>query len=90
MPHKEWIAEVDGHSIRVTNTWLGGAKLYVDGKYRDINKNFFVLSADRALLSARVEPGNSSSPLIEVFFKAIFSIKAKICVDGGQIGGDTF
>ena len=86
MQNKEWIAEFQGHSIRVTNSWTGGAKLYVDGECRDVNSSLFANSTP--VLSARLEHGNSDSPLIEVFMKAIFTVKAKICISGRQIAGD--
>ena len=89
MPQKEWIAEVQGHAIRVSNSWTGGAKLYVDGECRDTNSRMFTGSSSAAL-SSRLEQSNPASPLIEVYVKAIFTVKAKICIDGKQIGGDVF
>jgi hypothetical protein len=29
---KEWLAEFQNHQVRVTNSWLRGAKLYIDGE----------------------------------------------------------
>ena len=87
MPKKEWIAEVQGHSIRVSNSWTGGAKLYIDGECRDTSNRMFTGSNSPAL-SARLEQAKPNSPLIEVFVKAMLTVKAKICVDGRQIAGD--
>lgn len=87
MPQREWIAEIDGHSVRVSNSWTGGAKLYVDGECRDTNTRMFLTSSSPAL-SARLDRSNVGSPLIEVFMKAVFTVKAKICVDGKQVAGD--
>ena len=39
-------------------------------------------------LSARLEQGKSDSPLVEIFVKAVITVKARICVDGKQIAGD--
>ena len=89
MPQKDWIAVVQGHSIRVSNTWTGGAKLYIDGERRDTN-NAQVVSPSGAALSARLELGRADSPLVEVFVKSLFTVKAKICIDGKQVGGDVF
>ena len=88
MPLKEWVARHEGHSIRVTNTWFGGAKLYIDGECRDANTDLFALSAARPRLSARLEPGKPGSGLVEVHFKALLTVQARICVDGKQVGGD--
>ena len=89
MPSKTWIAEVHGHPIRVENSWTGGAKLYVDGECRDTTSRL-VANPKAPALSARLQANDASSPLIEVFIKALFTVKAKICVDGRQIAGDAF
>jgi hypothetical protein len=89
MAKKEWIALHNGCQIRVTNTWLGSAKLYIDGDCRDTNSDMFV-SPRSAALSARVAPANGEPFLVEVYVKALVTVRAKICVDGKQIGGDAF
>lgn len=89
MPEKEWIATHDAHQIRVTNTWLGGTKLYINGQCRDTSNAIFA-SPGSPTLSARVEPVNGETFLVEVYFKALVTVKAKICIDGKQIGGDVF
>lgn len=86
---KEWVAEFQGHQIRVTNAWVGGAKLYIDGDCRDSNHERIV-RANTPVLSAHIEHGKTDSPLVEVFIKAILTVKAKICVNGKQIAGDVF
>ena len=85
----EWVAHYNGHKIRVTNALLGGAKLYIDGDCRDTNTQLFV-SPSRPVLSARVEPKGGDPFVVEVFVKAVLTIKAKICVNGNQIAGDVF
>ncbi len=87
MPQKEWVAEHQGHSIRVTNAWFGGAKLYIDGECRDTD-NRMLASASTPSLSARLEQGKPESPLVEVFVEGGVTVKAKICIDGRQISGD--
>jgi hypothetical protein len=49
----EFEFNVKDHKIKVTNSWLHGAKLYVDGDFRDFDKS---LSANGkvALLSANL------------------------------------
>jgi len=86
---KEWVATHSGCRIRVTNSWTGGAKLYVDGDCRDTNNNLFA-SSSSTTLSARVVPASGESFLVEVFMKALATVKAKICVNGTQVGGDVF
>jgi hypothetical protein len=89
MPSKTWIAEVDGHPIRVENSWTGGAKLYVDGECRDTS-NRLTANPSSPALSARLVPNDASSPLVEVFVSALFTVKAKICINGRQVAGDAF
>ena len=87
MHQKEWSTEVQGHTIKVTNSWIGGAKLYIDGECRDTN-NKTIADPNKPALSARIVKENPQSPLVEVFVKAIFAVKASICVDGKQVAGD--
>jgi hypothetical protein len=86
---KEWIAIHNGCTIQVTNTWTGGAKLYIDGDCRDTSNDMFAKS-DSPTLTARVVPTSGEPYLVEVYMKSITTVKAKICVNGGQIGGDVF
>ena len=68
---------------------MGATKLYVDGECRDTNNDMFVSSHSPAL-RARVTPANGQPFMVEVYVKALVTVKAKICVDGKQIGGDVF
>jgi hypothetical protein len=86
---KEWIAMHNGCKIRVTNAWTGGAKLYVDGDCRDESQSLFA-SSSSPTLSARVTLASGESFLVEVYTKALVTVKAKICVNGTQVGGDVF
>lgn len=88
MPKKEIIADHNGSHIRVTNTWFGGAKLYVDGECKDTCKDAFP-SPNSACMSA-VAINNGEKSVIEIYIKAIFTVKIKVCVNGQQIGGDKF
>jgi hypothetical protein len=88
MPKKEWLAEFNGHQIRVVNTWLGGAKLYIDGDVRDTSAQQITVDKKGPLLSARLPNGDGGGQLVEVFLVAWFTTKAKICIDGKQIAGD--
>lgn len=87
MPMKEWSAEADGHSIRVVNTWTGGTSLYIDGECRDRNTGWY--APRRTLwLSAPLIQGAPESALVQVFVKALFSVKAQIVVAGKAVAGD--
>lgn len=86
---KEWTATHGGHKIRVRNSWSHGIRLYLDDECCTSTTKFFALSRSKPLLWHRVTAGGASF-LIEVFCFAIFSVKAKIVVDGEQIAGDRF
>lgn len=38
---KSWNFEIKGHDIRITNSWLHGMKLYVDGDFKDEHQGLF-------------------------------------------------
>jgi len=82
---KEWITTYENHTIKVVNTWFAGAKLYIDGECRDSDYSFSV-NPSFTLLSAKL----SDSNIIEIYAKAIWTVKIKICLNGEQIGGDVF
>lgn len=88
MPRKEWTAAVNGHDIRVVNSWTGGTALYIDGECRDRNSGLFALTKTR-WLSARLNQGAPESGLVEVFVEALFSVKAQIVVAGVPVAGDS-
>ncbi|MBL4595505.1 MAG: hypothetical protein JKX99_02890 [Robiginitomaculum sp.] len=89
MPKKILIADYKGHEIRVENTWLFGAKLYIDDECRDTTVEWWALSPKQSLLRAPLGI-DGVNHLVEVFFLAIFTVKIKIHVDGVQIAGDVF
>ena len=89
MPSKTWIAIIDDHPIRVENSWTGGAKLYIDGECRDTCTRM-IANPNAPALSARIKQGDSDSALVEVFIKATFTVRAKICANGTQVAGDAF
>ncbi len=88
MPVKEWGAVVKGRKIRVVNTWTRGTTLYIDGECRDRNTGWF--APTRTLwLSAPLAKEDPESDLVQVFVKAVFSVKASIVVAGEPVAGDT-
>ena len=87
MPQREWTADVNGHTVRVVNTWTGGTRLYIDGERRDSNHGLFALDWTH-WLSARVMPNDPKSDLIEVYVKAVAGVKAQIRVNGEYFSGD--
>ena len=67
---KEFKFNVKNHKIKVTNSWFHGAKLYVDGDFRDFDKS---LSANGkvALLSANM----GELGILEIFPVALFTVE---------------
>lgn len=85
---KEWIAVHDGHEIRVVNTWFQGARLYVDGQLCSENTDLFSISNRTPILATTISTCEGRSARLEVFIVAILTTKARICVNGRQIGGN--
>lgn len=88
MPMKEWTTAVEGHQVRVVNSWTSGTRLYIDGDCRDRNHGLFAPTW-RPWLSARLHHGDPASPLVEVEICALLQVKARILVDGQFVAGDT-
>ncbi|MDR2452916.1 MAG: hypothetical protein LBE85_14395 [Candidatus Accumulibacter sp.] len=87
MPQKEWVAGINGHRIRVVNTWTGGTHLYIDGERRNSNRGLFAMDWT-PWLSARTVPDDPESELVEVYVKARLAVKAQIHVNGHHLAGD--
>jgi hypothetical protein len=69
----------------VTNSWLRGAKLYVDGVLRAENKSL-IANPSKPAFSALL--ADADSPMVEVFFQAVMTVKAKIVIGGKKVAGD--
>ena len=87
---KEWLATYENHEIRIVNTWFSGAKLYIDGDCRDTNTEYVTVSGNRPVLSATIHRPDGQQLRVEVYVTALLTTKAKICVNGRQVGGDIF
>jgi hypothetical protein len=61
---------VKGHKINITNSWFHGAKLYVDGDFRDFDKSLFA-NGKVALLSANL----GEFGILEIFSVAFFTVE---------------
>ncbi|WP_028109132.1 hypothetical protein [Ferrimonas futtsuensis] len=71
---KEFSFKVKGHDIRVTNSWLRGAKLYVDGDLRDCDRSF-IATGKTALMSANL----GDEGVLEVFpLSGLFSVELDV------------
>jgi hypothetical protein len=90
MPKKEWVASYEGHEIKVSNTWLGGSKLFIDGNCVDTADDLSAISKAPTLNGSIEKPDNTSIRIAVYMKSTAFKIKAKICADGQKIGGDSF
>ena len=87
---KEWTSTWEGSSIRVHNSWTGGMQLYVDDVCCADSRKLFALSKTKPILSHELIRPSGGASIIEVFAYALFTVKAKIVVDGQRITGDHF
>lgn len=65
---KTWQFKVGLHTIKITNSWLFGTKLYVNGELKDIEHSLFAVG-DKVLLSA---PLNQDT--LEIVPRAFFTL----------------
>ena len=81
-------AEFKGHNIRVFSTWTQDARLYIDGVCRDRSMQRVSLNKER-ILCTTLQIG-SNEYLVEVFAKALLSIKLQLRINGRQVAGEVF
>ncbi len=81
-------AEFKGHEIRVFSTWTQDARLYVDGVCRDRSVRRVSLRKTR-ILRTDLQIG-ADVHLVEVFAKALLSIRLQVRIDGRQVAGEVF
>ena len=67
---KEFEFNVKGHKVKITNSWFHGAKLYVDGDFRDFDKSL-TANGKVALLSANLDDFG----ILEVFPSTSFTVE---------------
>lgn len=65
---KTWQFNVGNHTIKITNSWLFGTKLYVNGELKDIEHCLFSLG-DKVLLSAPLQHDT-----LEIVPRALFNL----------------
>ena len=84
------VANYSNHEIKITNHWLRGAKLFVDGNYCAHTLNPFALNKKKPILSSSFEE-NEQLHNVDVFAWApLFKVHLKICINGDKVGGDDF
>ena len=88
MPIKELHTVYKGKKIRIKNTWLSGAKLYIDADCKDTTSDLIALG-DKPILSSSIETIDGKE-IIEVFIEAVFTTKIKILANGEMIAGESF
>jgi hypothetical protein len=89
-------ADYLGHHIAVRNSWEAGLslkaltsdmKLYIDGEIADTNLEFLGIGSKAALLRGAITD-EGQRHVVEVYGRAIWRTKLKICVDGTKIAGE--
>lgn len=88
-PTRTWTAEVDGLSIRVVDSWFGGAELWINGVLHGTYTSVWSLPSDEPVLSATVQGSSGREHDVEVLLQAwSLNIRAAILVDGARVAGD--
>lgn len=97
MPEKEISADFAGHKIAVKNWWAFGdfegsiegseISLSIDGKIVDSSRRKFWLRTSVPVLRGDLQI-DGRTHRVEVFVRALFQVRIKICVDGQKLAGD--
>ncbi len=77
-----------GHEISVFSTWTQDARLYIDGVCRDRSVRRATLQKT-CIMSADLRIG-ADVHRVEVFAKALLSIRLQVQIDGRQVAGEVF
>lgn len=89
MPKKTFKADIEGTEVRFENTWLNGAKLFVDGEIVEHNHSLVAAADNDSPFMAKRIHLNGKRYLIEVFITAAFwSVDFVIKVNGEVVAGD--
>ena len=80
--------EFKGHEIRAFSTWTQDARLYVDGVCRDRSIRRVSLRKTR-ILRTSLQIG-ADEHRVEVFAKALLSVRLQLRIDGRQVAGEVF
>lgn len=70
---KTWQFDVQGRSVKVTNSWLHGMKLYIDGDFRDEDRSFLAFG-NEVRLSARM----GDTGIVEIEPRAFFAVEIDV------------
>ncbi|MCF6274940.1 MAG: hypothetical protein L3J05_04170 [Robiginitomaculum sp.] len=89
MPKKQIFTRYKDHDIRVDNTWLSGAELYVNDERMDKTEQLLALNPAEALLSTTITTDDGIET-IEVFMLALLTVKIQIHANGQVIAGENF
>ncbi len=81
-------AEFKGHQIRVFSTWTQDVRLYIDGVCKDRSVRRVSLQKT-CILSTTLRIG-ADEYLVEVFAKALLSVKLQLRIEGRQVAGEGF
>jgi hypothetical protein len=87
MPKKTLHALVGSDRLRVENTWFSGATLFMNDQPIARNNGLFAASSQTPLMSAEATVNGSKSQ-IEVFVRAIFTVKIQIRLNGTIVAGE--
>lgn len=87
MPKKTLYAQVGDDRLRVENTWFSGATLFLNDHPIARNNDFFAVNRLTPLISAEATVNGEKSQ-IEVFVRAIFTVKIQIRLNGTIVAGE--
>lgn len=77
----EWIAKYEENEIKITNSWFGGEKLYVNNELQDEQLNFITPSnMSGYLINNKGEKLN-----IKTNLSGFFSVSCRLFIDNRKV-----
>ena len=78
-----------GNTFMVVNSWSDGLKLFHNEELLEHNKDLFSVNKNKPVITKTVVIENKENQ-VDVYVKAIFTVKIMVKVGGEKIAGDDF
>ena len=77
----EWIAKYNENEIKITNSWFGGEKLYVNNELQDEQLSFITPSN----LTGNLIDKNGKKLNIKTNISGFFTVSCRLFVDNNKV-----
>ncbi len=77
----EWVANYDGNEIKVTNSWFGGERLFVNNELQDEQLSFITPSN----MTGSLIDKNGEKLNIKTNISGFFTVSCRLFIDNKKI-----